>query len=877
MLTLSCSDSNVEPTPTPPPPPPVATTVTVAPTSATLTAIGETVQLTAEVRDQNGRVMAGASVAWSSSDSSVATVDASGLATATDNGSATVTATSGAASGTATVSVEIPPNPERDALVALYNATDGPNWSNSDNWLTHAALGAWYGVTTDASGRVAELVLANNGLNGALPPELGNLKALRLLGLEINALTGPIPAELGELSDLVGIYLFSNELSGPIPPELGRLQTLNQLDAANNSLMGSIPPELGNLRSLRQLGLSGNELSGTIPGELGGLVNLTGLVLGSNRLSGPLPPELGNLSRLSTLGLHDNLLTGSIPTSFGALTSLESLVLNGNTGLTRALPVELTELSRLRTLRADGTNLCASSDPAFQAWLSGVLKAWLPLCGEGPTAYLTQAVQSRRFPVPLVAEEQALLRVFPMAVRANSERLPAVRAMFFVDGSAVHSAYIPSRPGPIPTDVDEGMLESSANAVIPAEVVRPGLEAVVEIDPEGTLDPGLGVTRRIPESGRLRIDVRSMPALKLTLIPFLWETDPDSTIIGLVRDMAADPREHEMLSMVHDLLPVADVEVTVHEPVWSTSNSALALHEETKVILAAEGGAGHYVGMMSGQVIGGAVASWPGRTSFVQAYDWVIAHELGHNMNLGHAPCRTNVGLEGAYPYPEGNIGTWGYDFREDRLVPPSTPDLMSYCGPKWISDYGFVHAMRYRLADERTGRTAAVARSTASGQPVESLLLWGGVGASGRPYLEPTFLVDAPLALPDSTGPYEVSGWTGDGRELFALSFTMPRTADGGGGGSFAFAVPVEPAWVGQLARITLSGPGGSATVDGDTDRPMAIVRNPATGRVRAVLRGLPHAAGHPAGASAAAATAGPGLQILYSRGIPDADAWRR
>ena len=633
MLTLSCSDSNVEPTPTPPPPPPVATTVTVAPTSATLTAIGETVQLTAEVRDQNGRVMAGASVAWSSSDSSVATVDASGLATAADNGSATVTATSGAASGTATVSVEIPPNPERDALVALYNATDGPNWSNSDNWLTHAALGAWYGVTTDASGRVAELVLANNGLNGALPPELGNLKALRLLGLEINALTGPIPAELGELSDLVGIYLFSNELSGPIPPELGRLQTLNQLDAANNSLMGSIPPELGNLRSLRQLGLSGNELSGTIPGELGGLVNLTGLVLGSNRLSGPLPPELGNLSRLSTLGLHDNLLTGSIPTSFGALTSLESLVLNGNTGLTRALPVELTELSRLRTLRADGTNLCASSDPAFQAWLSGVLKAWLPLCGEGPTAYLTQAVQSRRFPVPLVAEEQALLRVFPMAVRANSERLPAVRAMFFVDGSAVHSAYIPSRPGPIPTDVDEGMLESSANAVIPAEVVRPGLEAVVEIDPEGTLDPGLGVTRRIPESGRLRIDVRSMPALKLTLIPFLWETDPDSTIIGLVRDMAADPREHEMLSMVHDLLPVADVEVTVHEPVWSTSNSALALHEETKVILAAEGGAGHYVGMMSGQVIGGAVASWPGRTSFVQAYDWVIAHELGHNIS----------------------------------------------------------------------------------------------------------------------------------------------------------------------------------------------------------------------------------------------------
>ncbi len=97
---LACGDDPVDP-----PPDPVATTVEVAPATATLSALGETVQLTATVSDQNGNVMSGASVTWSSSDASVATVSATGLVTAAGNGTATITATSGNASGAATVTV----------------------------------------------------------------------------------------------------------------------------------------------------------------------------------------------------------------------------------------------------------------------------------------------------------------------------------------------------------------------------------------------------------------------------------------------------------------------------------------------------------------------------------------------------------------------------------------------------------------------------------------------------------------------------------------------------------------------------------------------------------------------------------------------------
>ena len=104
-LTKGCGDGDSPTAPSPVPDPPRPTTVTVSPSTHELTALGETVQLTAAVRDQNARVMAGATVTWTSSANSVATVDASGLVTAAGNGTATITANSGEASGSAAVTV----------------------------------------------------------------------------------------------------------------------------------------------------------------------------------------------------------------------------------------------------------------------------------------------------------------------------------------------------------------------------------------------------------------------------------------------------------------------------------------------------------------------------------------------------------------------------------------------------------------------------------------------------------------------------------------------------------------------------------------------------------------------------------------------------
>ena len=97
-LATGCGDGDSATAP-PTPEPARPTTVTVSPATHELTALGITVQLSAEVRDQNARVMGGATVTWTSSASSMATVDASGLVTAAGNGTATITASAGSASG----------------------------------------------------------------------------------------------------------------------------------------------------------------------------------------------------------------------------------------------------------------------------------------------------------------------------------------------------------------------------------------------------------------------------------------------------------------------------------------------------------------------------------------------------------------------------------------------------------------------------------------------------------------------------------------------------------------------------------------------------------------------------------------------------------
>ena len=268
-----------------------------------------------------------------------------------------------------------PAGPDRAALVALYDATDGPNWANNSNWLSDRPLGEWHGVTTDGDGRVIGLYLDGNWLSGSIPAELGSLSNLEWLYLHDNQLSGPIPVELGQLSNLQILLLYENRLSGSIPEELSNLSNLEQLYLDDNQLSGSIPEELGSLSNLERLSLGGNELSGSIPEELSNLGKLEWLSLDSNQVSGPIPTELGGLSNLQWLWLHDNRLSGAIPVELGNLSNLQDLLLSGN-DLSGPIPVELGSLSNLEGLDLDDNQL-SGAIPAELGNLSNLQTLYL--------------------------------------------------------------------------------------------------------------------------------------------------------------------------------------------------------------------------------------------------------------------------------------------------------------------------------------------------------------------------------------------------------------------------------------------------------------------------------------------------------------------
>lgn len=243
------------------------------------------------------------------------------------------------------------PQSERDALVALYNATGGQSWAHGDNWLgPPGSEGTWYGVgLTEDGGNVQVILLWGNGLAGEIPPEIGAFPALAALELNGNALAGTIPSGIANLTQLSRLVLSDNFFQGEIPEWLGTLSLLQRLDLGGNALTGGIPASLGALRKLRHLSLNSNRLEGTLPPQLGELVELVDLLLWGNSLTGQIPDGWSSMTRLEQVGLGYNTLTGPIPSWLGGLAGLRSLDLGFNR-LTGGIPAGLGECRSLERL-----------------------------------------------------------------------------------------------------------------------------------------------------------------------------------------------------------------------------------------------------------------------------------------------------------------------------------------------------------------------------------------------------------------------------------------------------------------------------------------------------------------------------------------------
>ena len=204
----------------------------------------------------------------------------------------------------------------------------------------------------------------------------------------------------------------------------------------------------------------------------------------------------------------------------------------------------------------------------------------------------------------------------------------------------------------------------------------------------------------------------------------------------------------------------------------------------------------------------------------------MLAHELGHNFGLVHAPGCGAQQTDSRYPYAGGAAGVWGYDLKDDRLMPPTISDLMAYCWPAWLSDYFYRKALLNR--EERESVSVPRARQQ------RVLVIWGSTGPNGIPILEPSFYTDGSPA-PITGDTQEITGLDAGGNVAFTYRFSPLYMANGGS--SFVHLIPIT--WGGDLSMITLIGESGEARLDTNTDRPVSIVIR--DGQVRSVAYAMP------------------------------------
>jgi hypothetical protein len=309
----------------------------------------------------------------------------------------------------------------------------------------------------------------------------------------------------------------------------------------------------------------------------------------------------------------------------------------------------------------------------------------------------------------IVAGRDAWVRVFVEPVEGFRERVILARVRFERDGETVAAAAGELWVRGAST---HGQLESTINVQIPGTMIPAGtLDWSVELleASDEVREPGQAVGV-YPGAGTARFSVVDAGAgFKVHLVPIVWNAD-GSGRAPQVGESALDHFRDE----IGRVFPTSQVLFDVGDPFpwdqsvdtgtgWSSLLSEMAaLRRERNIpgdvyIYGVFDPGPNYAGAILGLSM---VAMIPehevGRSSIgisrgVGHGGDTMAHELGHAAGRAHAPCGGASGPDPDFPYPQARIGRWGLHAQWEMLLDPQEhADFMSYCGPKWVSDYNW-------------------------------------------------------------------------------------------------------------------------------------------------------------------------------------------
>lgn len=313
---------------------------------------------------------------------------------------------------------------------------------------------------------------------------------------------------------------------------------------------------------------------------------------------------------------------------------------------------------------------------------------------------LYQSVQSHDNDVTLIAHKPALLRIYARMSQFNGVgpmtlvRVNAYRNGQFIGSVTSDLIYVSSEPS-----ADD--MNSTYNIDLPLEWLSGNLMLMASIDASDSISE----INEGNNSFQASFQFQEVAPLNLTIVPINYI----DTVTGMTYSEAGhDPLSSWLLSA----FPLSDIIVDIHEPLTFTGNLRIGeewgrLLGEVTTLWGNEVGAGSshiYYGLIPNSSSGGAGwfqggisgLGWIGQRVSVgldvgEATGSSAAHEIGHNFGRRHAPCGNPNGVDPNFPYQNASIGVFGVDTLDERLLDPDlTHDVMSYCGPEWVSDYTY-------------------------------------------------------------------------------------------------------------------------------------------------------------------------------------------
>jgi Peptidase M66 len=379
----------------------------------------------------------------------------------------------------------------------------------------------------------------------------------------------------------------------------------------------------------------------------------------------------------------------------------------------------------------------------------------------------------------LIPGKSAVLLAHVNATKAGISGV-TVRATAMANGVTLGTLDL-TAPASVPINDTTTDLTSTYWGILPKDWIRAGLEVKLEVDAGRSL-------KESNEANNVQVLKPSIGAgnkLYLMMVPII---QGGKTAVVL---SAADLTE--LKSTLMRYWPLADVDIQVRVPYTITSTDGFS---ELIKLRETDGSKRYYYGFEESCCGVGAVG-YP--VSAGNANPWTIAHELGHNFGMYHAPCGADNYLDAAYPVKDGKIDSWGIDPRDNSLVDPAKyNDLMGYCGTTWVSDF------MYRKVQAFLEKNPSVDKASAN-TATSALLLVSGTVNNGQISLEPMQRISGTASTPIS-GLYNLTLETASGTKQVAFEAHKITHNDGSGQridrASFSFTMP-DP---GHVSKLTLS-----------------------------------------------------------------------